>query len=90
MTLSVTTELSVAGLSAALGKQDRWGYLLETLWGPVRLFPPENRRVRVSVWATWVPPPPPPFHHYHLPHSQPGSPMGSKRQLHAAPLGPLL
>lgn len=54
---------------AALGKQDRWGYLLETLWGLVRLFPPENRRVGVSVWATWVPAPLPPFrpHHYHLP-----------------------
>ena len=54
---------------AALGKQDRCGYLPETLWDPVRLFPPENRRVRVSIWTTWVPPPPPPFrpHHYHLP-----------------------
>ena len=54
---------------AALGKQDRCGYLPETLWDPVRLFPPENRWVRVSIWTTWVPPPPPPFrpHHYHLP-----------------------
>lgn len=32
----------------ALGKQDRWCYLLETLWGQVLLFPPKNRRVRVS------------------------------------------
>lgn len=76
-----------------LGKQDRWCYLLETLWGQVLLFPPKSRRIRVIFLDRMDATTPVSIRHPPQPSpciKQQIFSMGNKSRLEAGLLGPLI